>query len=425
MNTTEIRILPELKALIPPLTPEEFSQLEQNCIAEGIRDPLVIACFPDEETGEALEVLADGHNRHSIAQKHNLHFEVRSIQFDNLDSVRQWMDENQIGRRNLHPKHFKILLGRIYNRRKKDSRGGGDRGNQYTGGKVTKNVTLAKTHQQIASKFGVGEQTVINAGQQQKILSDLAAETGKSEFELIDEIGKDKHLNKIHQRKKKEPEKPVSLIADEVLSEAKEREEKQQERRVEVKETLKKLSLLDVVGSKRYRVIYADPPWQYNDSKKIDGYSGTDDHYITMPLEVICQMPVRQITEENAVLFLWVTSPFLEDCFKVINSWGFKYKSSFIWNKVRHNMGHYNSVRHEFLLIATKGSCTPDENRLFNSVQEVERTANHSEKPEEFREIIDTLYTWGNKLEVFGRKDIEGWDVFGNQKLQENGSLVG
>jgi N6-adenosine-specific RNA methylase IME4 len=112
---------------------------------------------------------------------------------------------------------------------------------------------------------------------------------------------------------------------------------------------------------------------------------------------------------------MWVTSPLLEDSFKVINAWGFKYKTSFVWDKVKHNMGHYNSVRHEFLLICTRGSCTPDNKKLYDSVVEVERSDKHSEKPEEFRKIIDYLYTHGKRIELFSRKKVDNWEVWGNQ----------
>ena len=125
-------------------------------------------------------------------------------------------------------------------------------------------------------------------------------------------------------------------------------------------------------------------------------------------------MDIKDIADENAVLFLWATSPILEDAFRVINMWGFKYKASFVWDKIGHNMGHYNSVRHEFLLICTKGSCQPDNQKLFDSVQSIKRTK-HSEKPEEFRKIIDTLYPYGKRIELFGRKRVENWGVYGNE----------
>ena len=78
-------------------------------------------------------------------------------------------------------------------------------------------------------------------------------------------------------------------------------------------------------------------------------------------------------------------------------------------------MGHYNSVRHELLLVCTKGSCVPDERQLFDSVQSIERSDKHSEKPERFRVIIDTLYKYGNKIELFARKKVDGWEAFGNE----------
>ena len=158
-------------------------------------------------------------------------------------------------------------------------------------------------------------------------------------------------------------------------------------------------------------MIYADPPWSYNDKQNTETLGGAEKHYPTMPLNDICALPVP--VEDNAVLFLWVTSPLLEDCFKVINAWGFTYKSSFVWDKIRHNMGHYNSVRHEFLLVCTKGSCVPDVAKLYDSVQSIERT-DHSRKPKEFRDIINTLYPAGNRLELFAREAPEGWDVWGN-----------
>ena len=169
----------------------------------------------------------------------------------------------------------------------------------------------------------------------------------------------------------------------------------------------------------KYRVIYADPPWQYNNSGVItetDAYGRAARHYPTMSIAELCAMGPAIIdrTEDNAVLFLWTTSPLLEDSFKVIDAWGFQYKTSFVWDKVRHNFGHYNSVRHEFLLICTRGSCTPDNNKLYDSVVTVERTDNHSEKPDEFRHIIDDLYTWGKRIELFARRPADGWDAWGN-----------
>lgn len=166
----------------------------------------------------------------------------------------------------------------------------------------------------------------------------------------------------------------------------------------------------------KYRVLYADPPWRYND--KADAGSvqsgGAEQHYPSLSIAELCALPVATICEPHAVLFLWTTSPLLADTFSVIEAWGFTYKASFVWDKHAHNMGHYNSVRHEFLLVCVRGSCAPDVPKLFDSVQKSGRTE-HSEKPGVFRIIIDTLYPHGRRVELFAREHVEGWEPWGNE----------
>ena len=163
----------------------------------------------------------------------------------------------------------------------------------------------------------------------------------------------------------------------------------------------------------KVRVVYADPSWDYGAHSQPDYQTDPRDHYPPMTLEEICDLPVKDWVEDDAVLFLWVTSPMLRKSFEVVDAWGFEYKASFVWNKIKHNMGHYNSVRHEFLLVCTRGSCKPDVKKLINSVQSIER-GKHSQKPAEFYEIIETLYTHGRKLEMFARCKREGWEHWGH-----------
>jgi N6-adenosine-specific RNA methylase IME4 len=167
----------------------------------------------------------------------------------------------------------------------------------------------------------------------------------------------------------------------------------------------------------KYRVIYADPPWDYGNSG-LQSYGHASHHYPSMTIEELCALPIADIAEKDAVLFLWVTSPLLYEAAPVITAWGFTYKTSFVWDKVKHNFGHYNSVRHELLLVCTRGSCTPDVKELHDSVQTIERSEKHSEKPEEFRTIIDGLYTSGARIELFARgthPGWEGWKKWGNE----------
>ena len=175
-----------------------------------------------------------------------------------------------------------------------------------------------------------------------------------------------------------------------------------------------------------FRVIYADPPWAYDDAGVIvpetatpgheDAWGRAERHYPTITIEDLCAMPVRDHVTDDAVLFLWVTSPMLSACWPVIEAWGFTYKTSMVWDKQAPNWGHYVSVCHEHLLICTRGSCTPDTpTPMPRSIVSERRSATHSEKPESFRRTIERLYPLGARLELFGRHEVEGWTVYGNE----------
>ena len=184
----------------------------------------------------------------------------------------------------------------------------------------------------------------------------------------------------------------------------------QARREVKAAEVTRRVSLPDA----KYRVLYADPPWSYNDKADAGAVQagGAERHYPSMSIAELCALPIPALCEPDAVLFLWVTSPLLFESAAVIKAWGFSYRASFVWDKVKHNMGHYNSVRHEFLLICVRGSCQPDVVKLFDSVVSEERTT-HSKKPETFRTMIDTLYPNGKRLELFARGAVQGWDTYG------------
>ena len=118
--------------------------------------------------------------------------------------------------------------------------------------------------------------------------------------------------------------------------------------------------------NKKYSIIYADPPWKYNDKMVMKGVHGNirgaESFYNTMTLEDIKALPVKEITEKNAILFLWVTMPFLPQTQEVMESWGFKYKTcGFTWikttktGKIHTGMGHYTRGNAELCLIGVRG----------------------------------------------------------------------
>lgn len=167
----------------------------------------------------------------------------------------------------------------------------------------------------------------------------------------------------------------------------------------------------------QYGVIYADPPWLYEEHGVSEdrSYGGADKQYPSLTAEELAELPVAEIAAADCALFLWTTSPKLNEVWPIIEAWGFEYKTSFVWNKVKHNFGYYNSVRHELLLVCGRGESTPEVNKLFNSVQTIERSPKHSEKPCEFRQIIETLYPSARKIELFARGEYPGWDQWGDE----------
>lgn len=169
---------------------------------------------------------------------------------------------------------------------------------------------------------------------------------------------------------------------------------------------------------KKYDIIYADPPWRYND-RRCNG--ACENHYETMKIKDICDLPVKNLCSDNCVMFLWTTYPMLQEAFKLIESWGFKYKTiGFQWIKQNKSgngyffgLGRWTRDNSECCLIATKGK----PKRINNSVSQliVSPIQPHSKKPDETREKIVELMGDLSRIELFARQSTKGWDVWGNE----------
>ncbi len=164
---------------------------------------------------------------------------------------------------------------------------------------------------------------------------------------------------------------------------------------------------------KQYSVIYVDPPWQYDFSLTTN--REIENQYPTMTIEELCTFNINSFAAPDCVLFLWATNPKLSEALQVITAWGFTYKTNMVWVKDKIGMGYYARQRHELLLIATRGnSIVPEPQNRPDSVIEAPRES-HSEKPAVLHEIIDRMFPGIPKKEIFGRKEVEGWSVWGNE----------
>lgn len=169
---------------------------------------------------------------------------------------------------------------------------------------------------------------------------------------------------------------------------------------------------------KKYSTIYADPPWSYND-KNCAG--AAEKEYNTMSLDEICELPISQIADKNCVLFIWATYPKIDEALKVIEAWGFTYKTiGFQWIKLNKNeigcyfgLGRWTRGNTEPCLIAVKGK----PKRISASVSQLvfAPITKHSEKPSVIRDKIIELIGDLPRIELFARQQADGWDCWGNE----------
>ena len=157
---------------------------------------------------------------------------------------------------------------------------------------------------------------------------------------------------------------------------------------------------------KKYQCILADPPWDVNQK----GALGAIKHYDLMTLDQIKNMPIKDLTTDNAHCWLWVTNNTLEEGYDVLRRWGFTPRSVFTWVKPRMGLGMYLRNATEHILFGTKGKAPikfrAQPNWGFMALQD------HSHKPEEVYQIIERCSD-GPYLELFARRPQPHWDHWG------------
>jgi site-specific DNA-methyltransferase (adenine-specific) len=170
--------------------------------------------------------------------------------------------------------------------------------------------------------------------------------------------------------------------------------------------------------TKKYKIIYADPPWKYQGEMM---NSSVTDHYNWEDLKNICSIPIKEICDKDCILFMWVTMPKLNEFMEVVKSWGFEYKScAFVWVKLNKKNGNYfmgqgrwTRANPEICILATKGH----PKRISAGVRQliVSPIQEHSKKPDEVRKRIVELIGDLPRIELFARQKTDGWDVWGNE----------
>lgn len=172
----------------------------------------------------------------------------------------------------------------------------------------------------------------------------------------------------------------------------------------------------------RARVVAADPPWRYEGGMWERQGSRAREQYDTLTLEAICAVPVERMVAPDAYLFMWVTNAHLLNGFApiVMRAWGFRPITLIAWDKQRMGVGYYVRNCHENVAFGVRGRPGPFKRRDFRSTFTAP-SGRHSQKPESFYDEVETLSD-GPYLELFARREREGWTCLGNELGQE---LVG
>ena len=176
-----------------------------------------------------------------------------------------------------------------------------------------------------------------------------------------------------------------------------------------------------------YNVVLADPPWKYHDSVKShknengtyarpEGYRSLD-HYPSMTLDEMAEIPVRDMCADECVLYMWTTGPNLDVAIELGRCWGFEYKQvAFVWDKVNPVCGNYTITQCEFVLVFRPKRGKLPKRAKTNARQHFsEKKRQHSRKPEYVQDMLDAMYPDARKLELFARRSRYGWGVWGNE----------
>jgi N6-adenosine-specific RNA methylase IME4 len=405
----------EFASLSPPLSAEERQQLEENIVEHGgARDPLVVwvhdtwtpqGCteplnyddgvteplgdgsggsytFWDGDDGDTYFkedwpcTLLDGHNRYEICRRLGLPFDVHELRFKSRDEAEDWIDRNQLGRRNLTADSFNYLLGR---RVKRAMCGSGSRTDLSQNDKGAAVADVAKDH-------GVSTPTAYRAA---KFYEEV--ERTPALKQAVDEG------------------RPVLQVKRELKEQAREARREENRKKIAAVPEPEKAA---AVAQAKYATIVIDPPWDWGDEGDQDQLGRARPDYSTMSIEQLERLDVGGLADDDCHIYLWITNRSLPKGFRLLEAWGFRYITAITWVKPHFGMGNYFRGQTEHVLFGVKGS-QPLKRKDVGTVFEADRgPAGHSSKPPAFLELVESCSP-GPFLEMFSRSSRDGWVAWG------------
>jgi len=380
-------------AIFPMMSDLEFSGLTDDIKAHGLREPVWL-----HTDGR----IVDGRNRYLACRQAGVTPSFRT--YDGDDShLAAFVVSLNLHRRHLNESQRAMVAARIATLGR-----GGDRGNQYTGGKASID---ALPQDEAADLLNVSRPSVQRARKvQEEGIPELAdaVSSGKvsvSAASAIAEVSEEEQREVVAV----DDEKEIIKRANEIKM--RRRAERVREKAEKVAEIASRQTA-PLLSLGPFPVLYVDPPWRYEHAESPE-IRQIENQYPTMALDEIKALNVPAC--DDAVLFLWVTSPKLAEGMEVMTAWGFDYRTSMVWVKDKIGMGYYARQQHEFLLIGRRGSLpAPDPEDRPASVVTAPR-GEHSVKPDEFYDLIERMYPLAERCELFQRRPRDGWAGWGNE----------
>ena len=356
LNNGDIKVNPEYQAIVPPLSNEEYSKLKVSIEKNGLYEPIII---------NTENVILDGHHRFKACEELGVIPRYTVKKFKTPLHEKKYVIETNVMRRQLT----------IYARLELEV--------------IIIDIETCINENLEFSQFEKTTHFVLNDIN----MDNKAREFGTSKATLYRAIYVLKNATEEIKQKARLPPEKGGITTFNAFKLTKQLVEKPTE----------PLPMPEGI----YNVIYVDPPWTYTHSFLA---GSPNSHYPTMTTEEICELEIP--TNNDAVIFLWTTNPLLPDAFRVLEAWGFTYKTNICWVKDRPGTGHYVRGQHELLLIAVKGNIgTPPTKARIASVIHAPKTE-HSHKPEEFYDVIEAMYQ-GKYLELFATEERKNWVSWG------------
>jgi len=377
---------PEFKALIPPLSLEEYSQLEQNLLKETNPDSIVLFTWNG--------VLIDGHNRYEICQKHNISFKTAEKNgFTDRDDVKVWIIQNQFGRRNINNyqrSRLALELEGIFQKKAKEQHAF-KHSEQYKEDmkeqisaplpEIETVKPIESTRQELAKIAKVSHDTIAKV----KVIEQKATPEVKKELDAGT-----KSINEVYKEIKKEEKIEA-------------REQEIQQLKIAIEEQPEPLDGL-------YDIVVIDPPWEGQGGEYDPDNRRSRPPYPTMTIDEIKQLKIP--ATENSILFFWGLNNRMHEAYHIIEEWGFEPKTILTWVKDVWGLGFWLRGQTEHCIIASRGS--PNFLGESSSTVLYGKRREHSRKPEEFYQLVEKTCV-GRRLDYFSREKREGWAQYGNE----------